>query len=79
MTPHAPTPRRTNTKWDTPRFADLARRGNSKSNGNSRNKESPLNTVIPTGASHSRREWEAEWRDLEFATTSRGASCGRIS
>jgi hypothetical protein len=22
--------------------------------------------VIPTGASHSRREWEAEWRDLLF-------------
>lgn len=23
-------------------------------------------SVIPTGAFHSRREWEAEWRDLLF-------------
>jgi hypothetical protein len=26
----------------------------------------PLGFGIPTGASHSRREWEAEWRDLLF-------------
>jgi len=26
----------------------------------------PQRLVIPTGASHSRREWEAEWRDLLF-------------
>jgi hypothetical protein len=25
-----------------------------------------LQTVIPTGASHSRKEWEAEWRDPLF-------------
>jgi hypothetical protein len=30
------------------------------------NKLSSLKIVIPTGASHSRREWEAEWRDLLF-------------
>jgi hypothetical protein len=26
--------------------------------------------VIPTGASHSRREWEAQWRDLVFVLRS---------
>ena len=79
MTPHTPTLRRTNTKRGAPRFAAFVRRGNSRSNGNSKNKKSPLNIVIPTGASHSLREREAEWRDLVFAGTLRGASCGRIS
>lgn len=63
---------RTMAKMGAPRLADFARPGNSRS------KQSPVNTLIPTGASHSRREWEAEWRDLVFAKKSRSA-CGRIA
>src|SRR5208282_6813038 len=32
------------------------------------------NFVIPTGASHSRRDWDAEWRDLLFLTTAFAAT-----
>ncbi len=32
------------------------------------------NFVIPTGASHSRRDWDAEWRDLLFLTTTFAAT-----
>jgi len=30
----------------------------------------PLQIVIPTGASHPRRGWEAEWRDLRVPQVS---------
>ncbi len=29
----------------------------------------PMRIVIPTGASHSRREWDTQWRDLLFLAT----------
>jgi hypothetical protein len=73
MTLHAPARWRTKTKSGAPHLAGFARRGNTKS------KNSPLNIVIPTGAFHPRKEWEAVWRDVVFARTSTSAACGRTS
>jgi hypothetical protein len=37
----------------------------------------PLQIVIPTGASHFRRKWKAEWRDLLFPRKHRNPALAR--